>query len=70
VPTATQIVDNSGAVWTIGSSYAILRNSAPAGGGYGWKIYWKSSTIYVYGTDGNWWQWTGSSWLKIGPVQP
>jgi hypothetical protein len=70
VPTATQIVDNSGALWTIGSSYAILRNGAPAGGGYGSKIYWKSSTIYVYGTDGNWWQWTGSSWLKIGPVQP
>jgi hypothetical protein len=70
VPTASQIVDNGGAVWTIGNSYSILRNGAPAGGGYGSKIYWKSSTIYVYGTDGNWWQWTGSSWLKIGPVQP
>jgi hypothetical protein len=67
--TATQIVDSTGAVWTIGASYAILRNGAPAGGGYGTKIYWKSATIYCYGTDSNWYRWTGS-WVNIGPVQP
>ena len=65
VPTATQIVDNSGAVWTIGASAMILRNGVHAGGGYGTKILWKSSTIYVFGTDSNWWQWTGSGWTKI-----
>jgi len=68
--TATQIVDNNGAVWTIGASYAILRNGSPAGGGYGTKIYWKTSTIYCYGTDANWYRWTGSSWVNIGPSQP
>jgi len=68
--TAAQIIDSSGAAWTIGSSYAILRNGAPAGGGYGTKIYWKSSTIYCYGTDANWYRWTGSSWVNIGPSQP
>jgi hypothetical protein len=71
VPTAaTQIVDNTGAVWTIGSGSAILRNGVQAAGGYGSKIYWKSSTIYVLGTDANWWRWTGSSWTNIGPSQP
>src|SRR4029453_3050827 len=71
VPTTTsQIVDNSGAVWTIASNYAILRDGTSAAGGYGSKIYWKNSTIYVYGTDNNWWQWTGSGWSNIGPTQP
>ena len=70
VPTnANQIIDNSGAAWTIGGGNVILRNGAPTSG-YGWKIYWKSSTIYVYGTDNNWYRWTGSSWSNIGPSQP
>ena len=46
VPDATQIVDNSGAVWTIGASGAILRNGLQTGGG-GSKILWTGSTIYV-----------------------
>jgi parallel beta-helix repeat protein len=68
--TASQIVDSSGAVWTIASNLAILRNGTQAAGGYGSKIYWKNSTIYVFGTDSNWWQWTGSGWLNVGPTQP
>jgi hypothetical protein len=70
VPTATQIVDNSGAVWTIASNGAILRNGLQAAGGWGSQILWKSSTIYVFGTDGNWWQWTGSGWTNVGPTHP
>jgi len=66
--TATQIVDNFGAVWTIGSSAEILRNGVQAGGGWGTQILWKSGTIYVLGTDGNWWQWTGSEWIYAGPA--
>jgi len=65
VPTsASQIVDNTGAVWTIGSGGAILRNSVQAAGGWGTQILWKTSTIYVYGTDSGWWQWTGSGWFR------
>src|SRR4029077_18397832 len=68
--TATQIVDSNGAIWTIGASYAILRNGTSAAGGIGTKILWKSSTIYVFGTDSNWWQWTGSGWINIGSSNP
>jgi parallel beta-helix repeat protein len=71
VPTTTsQIVDNTGAVWTIASNGAILRNGASAAGGFGSKIYWKDNTIYVYGTDSIWYQWTGSGWVTFGPTQP
>ena len=69
VPTASQIVDNSGAVWTIGSNAMILRNGIHASG-YGSRILWTNSTIYVLGTDSNWWQWTGSTWMNIGATPP
>jgi hypothetical protein len=67
---ASQIIDNSGAVWTIGSGSAILRNGSSAAGGLGSQILWKSGTIYVLGTDGNWWRWTGSTWVNVGRTQP
>jgi hypothetical protein len=70
VPTASQITDNTGAIWTIGSGYAILRNGAQADGGIGSKILWKSSTIYVYGLNGAWYRWTGSSWAYNSSTQP
>jgi hypothetical protein len=70
VPPAAQIVDNLGAVWTIGSNQVILRNGVQAAGGLGSEILWTSNTIYVLGTDNNWWKWTGSGWLNVGAVQP
>ena len=72
--TASQIVDNTGAVWTIGSNQSIRRNGVQFGSAAGSKIYWKNTTIFVYGIDFNWWRfvapWTDSSWLNIGPNQP
>jgi hypothetical protein len=53
--TASQIVDSTGAVWTIPSNLLILRNGATALGWQGSKILWKNSTIYVLGMDSNWW---------------
>ena len=70
VPPATQIVDNEGAVWTIGAGQVILRNGVQAAGGYGSQILWKNANVYVFGTDGNWWQWSGNGWLNVGPTTP
>ncbi len=70
VPHATQIVDTSGAIWTIGPNLAILRNGVQAAGGWGSQIVWTSHTLYVLGTDNNWYQWTGSSWTFLGPTFP
>jgi len=70
VPPATQIVDASGAVWTIGSNQVILRNGVQAAGGLGSKILWSSGTIYVLGTDSNWYKWTGSVWINVVSGQP
>jgi hypothetical protein len=65
-PGAAQIVDDLGAIWTIGANGAIVRNGLSAAGGQGSKILWTSRTIYVLGT-GNWWRWTGSGWAYAGP---
>ena len=70
VPTASQIVDNQNAVWTIGANQAILRNGTLAAAGYGTKILWTSSTIYVFGLNGTWWKWLGSGWANVGSTQP
>jgi len=70
VPLAAQIVDDAGAVWTIGANEAILRNGASAAGGFGSQILWKSGTIYVLGIDNNWYRWTGAGWQNIGPARP
>jgi glutamine cyclotransferase len=70
IPSSSRIVDSSGAVWTIGAGGVILRNSVQAAGGLGSTILWNKSTIYVFGTDSNWWQWTGAGWTHVGPAAP
>jgi hypothetical protein len=69
VPTASQIVDNSGAVWTIANGYLILRDGISAAGGSGSQILWKNASIYVWSSS-TWWQWTGSGWKNVGSAQP
>jgi hypothetical protein len=68
--TAALIVDSAGAVWTIASNLLVLRNGASVLGWQTTKILWKSSTIYVLGMDSNWWQWSGSTWVNVGPTTP
>jgi hypothetical protein len=70
VPPAANIVDNLGATWTIAPGGAILRNSGQAADGWGLKILWKNTTIYVQGTDNYWWRWSGSGWIGVGTIQP
>ena len=68
LPPATRIVDTSGAVWTIASDLRILRNGVQASTGWGTRILLSQSTIYVFGTDSQWWRWTGSNWEPLGGI--
>ena len=70
LPPATAIVDNDLASWTIGPNLETLRNGVHAGGGYGSSYLWYENVLYVVGTDANWWRWTGSSWIFVGPNDP
>jgi hypothetical protein len=70
VPPATQIADSAGAIWTVAANQAVLRDGTQAAGGWGSKILWTNATIYVLGTDRNWWRWTGAGWINVGAIQP
>jgi endonuclease/exonuclease/phosphatase family metal-dependent hydrolase len=69
-PPASGIIDDSGAVWTIGAGSTILRNGSQIGGGYGFEILWYQRAIYVLGTDYNWYRWIDNAWSNIGPRDP
>ena len=70
VPPATQIVDASGAVWTMNGAL-VLRNGAHAAGGTGVKVLWAGGSIYVLSApNGAWWKWTGTGWTNVGTTQP
>lgn len=68
VPTATQIVDSHGAVWTRTSSGIILRNGAGTSG-TGSQILYCSRIVYVLGTDWQWWRWN-NGWTPVGSIDP
>jgi Fibronectin type III domain len=64
IPSATQITDSSGNVWTV-SGGVIFENGALAG-------YSKSVTLLLYDNNiiyqensaGGWWSWKGSTWVS------
>lgn len=68
VPTATQIVDSNGAVWTRTSSSAILRNGQGTSG-TGSQILYCSRLVYVLGSDWQWWRWN-NGWTPVGSIDP
>jgi endonuclease/exonuclease/phosphatase family metal-dependent hydrolase len=68
LPPATQIVDSTLAVWTRTSSGSILRNGGGTSG-TGSQILYCSRTVYVLGSDSQWYRW-GGGWTPIGFSDP
>jgi subtilisin family serine protease len=68
VPPASQIVDNTGAVWTR-SGLSVLRNGQQTGG-LGTIITWCAGQIHTFGVDNQWWRWTGGGWTPVGTIDP
>jgi len=68
VPPAASATNSNG-TWTIGPSNAILLNGASTSGA-GTVIELIGDTIFVLGTDNNWYQWFGGKWVIIGTVDP
>jgi PKD repeat protein len=70
VPPAAQIIDTSASVWTLAADLRVLRNGVQAANGYASRIFFYQQTVYVYGTDSQWWRWTGSGWAAYGTTKP
>jgi hypothetical protein len=64
VPSASQIVDSNGGVWTITSSGTINLNGAPAG--YSANVtllIYKGGKVYQQNSAGGFWYWDGNTWI-------
>lgn len=67
---AVSIVDSTGATWTLGFEKQTLKDGVHMGRGAGSIYKWSGGTVYVLGTDVNWYKWTGSLWSSVGPLEP
>lgn len=65
-----RVVDSERAMWTIGPARQTLRNGTQAGGGEGSIYKYLTKTVYVLGTDANWYKWGGASWSFVGAQEP
>jgi Putative Ig domain len=64
IPSATQITDSSGNVWTV-SGGVIYENGALAGYSSGVTLLlYDKNTIYQENSAGGWWSWNGSTWAS------
>ena len=66
IPSATQITDSQGGVWTVGGGGLCYLNGAQAGGCSNVNtLLWSGGGIYVYNTLGQWYQWNKGSWGQV-----
>jgi hypothetical protein len=64
IPSATQITDSSGHVWTV-SGGVIYENGALAGYSKSvTQLLYDNKTIYEENSAGGWWSWNGSAWVS------
>lgn len=63
------VVDASGRIWTL-SNTDTLRDGVWMASGRGTQYLWAAQTVYVLGTDVNWWKFTGTTWALVGPAKP
>ena len=62
IPAATQIIDGSGNVWTVGAG-AVSKNGALAGYTNSVAlVLYVNNTIYQQNAAGNWWSWNNNAW--------
>ena len=67
IPSAAQIVDPNGGVWTVNAAGLCYLNGVQAGdcNSVGTLLLYNGS-IYVGAKYGTWWVWNGSGWAQVG----
>nr|WP_294525701.1 hypothetical protein [uncultured Rhodopila sp.] len=64
IPTAAQIVDTSGNIWTLVGG-VVQENGKPAGFSAAVvEVYWDGTTIYQSTSATLWWSWNGTTWVS------
>jgi hypothetical protein len=63
IPPAASITDSQGSVWTL-SGGSVYKDGVKAGNNYNVTlVLWYGGAIYHRGTSGQFYQWTGSTWI-------
>ncbi|WP_051335544.1 right-handed parallel beta-helix repeat-containing protein [Methylocapsa acidiphila] len=62
IPSATQIVDANGGVWTVSSGICYLNGKQAQTCNSVQTLLFYQNKIYAGTTDGSWWLWNGSAW--------
>jgi hypothetical protein len=63
IPAAAEITDSSGNVWAV-SGGGVYKNGLLAGNSSNVKeLLYENNTIYQENTSGNWYTWTGATWV-------
>jgi hypothetical protein len=70
IPGDAVVYDQDLNAWTLGPQEEVFRNGAQAANGYGSNILWHQGSIYVRGSDANWWRWSGNIWVFAGTRDP
>jgi hypothetical protein len=66
----TTITDALGNIWTLGVGGQILQNGVRIGNRRGQIYKYLSGIVYALGINGNWYEWSGSHWIRLGKTEP
>jgi len=64
IPSASEIVDDKGVVWTVSGGYSYENGDQDGGGGITELLYY-SAAIYAQVTNGSWWSHASGVWRPI-----
>ncbi len=56
--------------WTFGPNHETLRDGVAAGSGVAFEYRCHEGVVYALTGDNNWWRWTGTTWVIVGPTVP
>jgi hypothetical protein len=76
IPSASQIIDNSGGIWTVVGGVILLNGAAAGTSSSVTLLLWYNNVMYQqvvdsdFPTPGNWWTWDGTNWDDFGTVDP
>jgi len=65
IPTATQIIDGSGNVWTVAGGVAYENGAAAGNSSNVTLLLYDNDTLYQENSDGTWYTWNDGAWYPV-----
>jgi hypothetical protein len=62
IPTASQIIDSNGGIWTVNNGLCYLNGVQASDCSYVQTLLWDNGNVYAYNVYGQWYIWNGDGW--------